>query len=444
MKKWLILVAAAAIAAGAYALWTTKGRPEWTTDSKAALAAYQRGRQAQMKFYFAEAAAAYEEALAHDPDFVAARIALLDTGRIDRDDRESMVAKLRAADRSRLNERERFLLDVVSTDYRDQDARRRVVEEYLERNPRDPWALLFAAGDAWNRQDWPVAERRYRELLEIDPNWVQARNNLGYIAMAQGRFDQAEEQFRTYRYAAPDQANPHDSLGELYVLIGRYEEARTELEAALAVRPDFCASYENLFRLALLDRRPQELEPLASRVAEHCDPELAKRYRCQQVLGLAFLGADANAPWTDERCRDSKKEEHILTHTLALRTGRIDEALAIERQLGDELAKAAEHNPRTADQIRAGLRLLEGQRLLSQGRAAEAVPKLREMDSASTWWGAGGSAVLKLVALETLAEALEKSGDAAGAEEVRTRLRAVNPEFERDWRDLSPLGPPAG
>src|SRR5690606_28835679 len=228
-----------AVAAGTLSWLRASTRREWTTDSKAALVEYERGRQAHMRFYFADARAAYLRALDLDPGFVAAKIALLDS-EVDRDERARLIDELRAVDRETLTERERFLLDVLFARV-DEDpvGRSARIEGYLELHPDDPWALVNAASDSWARQDWEAAEQRYRRLLEVDPNWVLAHNHLGYIAMARGRFAEAESRFRTYKFVAPDQANPHDSLGELLVLLGRYDEARAELEEALAIRPDF-------------------------------------------------------------------------------------------------------------------------------------------------------------------------------------------------------------
>ena len=94
-----------------------------------------------------------------------------------------------------------------------------------------------------------------RRLIEIAPNWVIAYNQLGYIAMSQGRFAEAEEYFTSYRFVAPDQANPHDSLAELYIMIGRYEEAETSLYRSIEIKPDFWAAYDHLAMIEDDDRR---------------------------------------------------------------------------------------------------------------------------------------------------------------------------------------------
>ncbi len=94
--------------------------------------------------------------------------------------------------------------------------------------------------------DFEEAEKLNRRLIEIAPNWVIAYNQLGYIAMSQGRFVEAEEYFTSYRFVAPDQANPHDSLAELYIMIGRYEEAEVSLFRSIEIKPDFWAAYDHL------------------------------------------------------------------------------------------------------------------------------------------------------------------------------------------------------
>jgi len=442
MRKIWIPVALVAVAALAFALWAKRDEREWTTDSPAALAAFERGLEEQMKYYTADAAEEFRRALELDPNFAVAKIRLLDTGGMEKGDRQTrdqLIAELRNTDRSRLTERERFLLDVALANFDDDFARReKVLQGYLEQHPRDPWALMIAATDAWHRQDWEPAEELYGRLLEVDPNWVMARNNLGYMAMAQGRFREAEEQFRTYRYAAPDQANPHDSLGELLVVLGRYDEARSELEEALAVRPDFCASYENLLRLAVLERRPDDLAPLAERVRENCDPRMGVMFTCSVDAGRAFLGENLEMDWDGPECRDVYRQPDPLFHSLALAGGRRDIADGMEEEMRARVAKYGEHDSRGAKNAKAILGLLAGQRLIHDGDPAAAIPHLREVDTDATWWGSGGNAILKLIARAELARALRETGQEKEAREVEARIAEVNPDFVARFADFVP------
>lgn len=436
MRRIALIAVVLALAAGA-AFWLRAAtRKEWTTESPAALAEYERGRQAHMRFYSADARAAFRRALELDPGFVAAKLGLLDS-EVDKEVRARLVAELRAADRERLNERERFLLDIllarVDEDLVGRTAR---IEAYLDRHPDDPWALYSAASDSWVRQDWEVAERRYRRLLEVDPNWVLAHNNLGYIAMAQGRFAEAESRFRTYRFVAPDQANPHDSLGELLVLLGRYDEARAELEEALAIRPDFCASYDNLLRLAVLDRRPGDLDAIATRSRRDCAPDHARKLACMVTVARGFLTGDAEAPWrsADPACEEVNRQPEVLVHRLALVSGRRELALEIERKLRERASSIGSEFPKAAEELGTLIAFFEGQRHSIDGDWPAAIERWRAVDEAGEFWQAGGGGVLKLLARRELAHALRQTGDEAGAAAAIARTRAVNPAFaDQSW-----------
>ncbi len=441
-KLWMILLTLA-VAAGGLAWLFAATRPEWTTGSAAALAEYQKGREAQMKFYFTDAQAAYERALKLDPNFVAAKIALLD-GDKSKEDRRALVEELRAVDRSRLNPRERLMIDVVLARVDgDEAGRAQRIEEFLLEHPRDPWALMIASNDAWSRQDLPTAEQRYRELLEVDPNWLVARNHLGYIAMARGQFDEAEEYFRTYKYVAPDQANPHDSLGELLVLLGRFDEARLELEEALRVRPDFCASYGNLLRAALLERDFASLPDIVERAEAHCDPRTATELFCDGAMARALVTGDYAAPYRDlaERCGKRFDEPTPLGFDLALHTGREAEARAMEEKIRQVREKegvgaAAKH--------RQGIVLdyMTATRAMFEGRYAEGARLLRQVDEASNWWEGNGGGVFRLIVRAKLVQALERAGESEAAARELEALRKLNPAAA-EWASALDFGPPA-
>lgn len=445
MKKlWIAGAAVAVVAAAAFAWYRATAEPGWTTDSPVALEAYQRGRQAQMKFYWTDARAAFHEALAADPDMVVAKIALLDSD-TDKEERTRLVEALREADPQRLNERERLMLEaVLARADRDEPRRAKAVADYLEDHPRDPWALMIASTDAWGRQDFPEAQKLYERLIDVDPNWLLARNHLGYIAMAQGRFAEAEEHFKLYRYVAPDQANPHDSLGELLILLGRYDEARAELEEALRVRPDFCASYQNLLRLEVFARRPEALDPIVDRIVAHCPEPMHQPSRCAAFQGKAFLEGDYDAPWRDpdNPCAGRLTDPEPVTHMLAVLAGRRAEALAIEAATRKRLEEVDAKQPRYGQALRGMLAFMEGQRLLREGAAAEAVARLREAERGMPWWSGDGGGTLRLIVMLTLARAEEEAGDPEASARTLAELRAVNPDFA-GWYGKFPHRPAA-
>lgn len=411
---------------------------EWTTDSEAALGAFRQGLDAEMKYYTAEAREHFQEALALDPDFTAARLLLMELTR-DPEKRQRLLAELQEADLGTLTPRERFLIQYYLADAEGRNQEReQLLATYLEKHPDDPWALAVCSAEAWSQQDWKRAAEQYRRLLDVDPNWVLAHNHLGYVAMAQGRFEEAEEHFRTYAFVAPDQANPHDSMGELLTVLGRYDEARRELEEALRIRPDFCNSYQNLMSVAVLEGRPEELAPLVARARERCDPAMVETLHCGAFLWRSFLSLDFGAPWREEdrpSCLDTMTEGHFLVHRMAVLSGRREVAEEEEARYRARIEELEAKRGAPMERLRAVLLHLEGSRLAIEGQYAEAAERLRQADELIDYWGQGGG-ILKLYNRLNLAYALEHAGETAASRQALDQVRAVNPAFAGFYDEL--------
>lgn len=438
----LVAAALAVLAAAVFVvprLLRDKARA-WTTSSPAALTAFEAGLDARMRFYLLEAAEKFRQALALDPDFAAAKVQLAAVT-IDGDERKRLRQELESIDVSRLSERERFLVEMARAK---RERQAELSASYLAAHPEDPWALYVAAGQAWDREEFSAAAGLYKRLLQVDPNWVLARNNLGYLEMAQARFAAAEEQFRTYAYVAPDQANPHDSLGELLSLVGRYDEARSELERALSIRPDFCASYQHLAGIALFEGKPAEIPPIAARLAEHCPPEMKAGMDCEARFFQAFIGRDFDAPWRDgfASCAGAPGARGILFYRLALLAGRSAEAESEEAAL----AKMVEES-RKSGYSKGKARVLQvealhdqGVRKLGEGDAGAAADLFRAADERASYWGVDEGRT-KLFNKLNLALALDRAGRPQEAEAALASVSDVNPAFARAYASLAELSP---
>src|SRR5687767_14696790 len=271
-------VGALMIIGAAMAFMIMRQEPEWSSSSEEAVHEFNAGLQAERKFYLNEARQHFEAALELDPEFQMAKLKLAERDTTP----DKFKTLLESLDQKKLNNRERFLARyaLLMIDQK-RDEAGRILEKYVRDHPNDPVGVNRLCARSWDSRDWEDAERCYKHLLELDPNWVSAQNHLGYIAMAQGRFGEAEEQFRTYRYIAPDQANPHDSLGELWTAIGRYDEAEKELNEALKVRSDFCASFGHLVTLAMIQNDFAKAEEILARAqTASCSDQELKGLRC--------------------------------------------------------------------------------------------------------------------------------------------------------------------
>jgi len=437
MRKYLIaLIALALLVAGALYVARSRG-DEWTCESTEALSEYERGLDARMKLYGPDAARHFARAVELDPGFVAAKLNLRYYER-DQEARKRITAELEQVDLERLTARERFLVsyELARAEDRGEEAER-ILDGYLERHPNDPFALAIRSAVAWEGQDWEKAEHHYHRLLEVDPNWVVAQNNLGYIAMALGRFADAEEQFRTYKYVAPDQANPHDSMGELLTLLGRYEEAEQELQEALRIKPDFCPSYEHLADLAIVQGKPEDAASGLAGAEEHCPESVTKRLHCQVEWWGAFYSGDYEIAWREESadCRKRMGEGRYLVHRLALMAGRLEEAEVVEGHLRETLESYLESNPVDAKMIGGTLRHMEGSRLAITGSYAEAAKAFKKADKDMVFWGQGAG-ILKLYNQLHLAVALERLGDSEASRRLVEKVAKVNPGFAGFYTEL--------
>ncbi|MGA7617418.1 MAG: tetratricopeptide repeat protein [Thermoanaerobaculia bacterium] len=431
-----ILAGAVIIVAGVSAFMMTRPEPQWTTSSPAALSEFNQGLDAEMKFYQHDAAAHFRKAVELDPNFLAARLRLFMASDMKKDEVEPLRRIISHADLGRLTDRERFLAGMfLAATGNDRNKAEAILDAYLKSHPHDPFALNFRCEQHWGRQAWPAAEKCYQTLIRTDPNWVLAQNRLGYIAMAQGRFGDAERAFETYRYIAPDQSNPHDSLGELLTLLGRYDEAEKELKEAVRIRPDFCAGWQHRISLYLLAGRIDDAEKTLDEFRQigSCSPAVAS-FDCS-VAGWKEAGRGDWKGVADVldrgQCVGMKGDGLALRHLAAIELGDFDTAEKLEAML----RKQIESMPRAGRDTYAGLEQLVGSRLVAQHRYDEAIRTLREADSNLSYQG-DQQWLVKLYVRMRLAQALEASGDVAGAKKLRAEIAAVNPKFEQRFQPL--------
>ncbi len=434
-RFWTALLIAAALAAAGFMVFRQRS-PEWSSESPEAVAEFRRGLDAEMKFYRQEALDHYRRAAELDPGFAMATVkALAFTPRAEKEEVERLEAALARVDTDRLTERERLLVEFRRARQGKENSKaQRLLEAYLAKRPTDPYVLSIRCGQLWDRRDWEAAAQCNRQLIKADPNWVQAQNHLGYLAMAQGEFEAAEELFRTYLYVAPDQANPHDSMGELLTLVGRYTEAEKALEEAVRIKPDFCASWHHLLDNAFLDGKPEKAAAVVARVQEleACEPPVLEALGCRTELWSALARGDLEAAWqatNGPTCPLQRGEVPVLAHRIALLTGRLAEADAMEAKVRKEaeLHKDEEFYP-------AFLAHMRGLRHLVEGQARQAAESFRQTDERLVYWG-DGQGIFKLFNRLDLAHALAAAGERAASDEVRAEIQRINPHFYNGFRD---------
>jgi tetratricopeptide (TPR) repeat protein len=143
--------------------------------------------------------------------------------------------------------------------------------------PAEQAETWFARASEWDNDPalWDDAVAAYRRVVEIEPSYAAAWNNLGLLLHRMGRYDEADTAYR--------QALVHDgrcceaayNLGALHEDRGLVEEAIGFYGDALAVAPDYADAHFNLAGALARAGRTEE-------AAQHWQ---------------RYLDLDAGSPW---------------------------------------------------------------------------------------------------------------------------------------------------
>jgi tetratricopeptide (TPR) repeat protein len=136
----------------------------------------------------------------------------------------------------------------------------------------------YEAGTLFVQGFLEEAALSYRKLLELEPDNVQARANLGVVAKDLGALDEAERHLRHAVALAPGYLSARGHLGPVLLAAGRYEEAWPWYE-------DRWANFATADGLPSPAARPQV--PLPQWKGE--PPELAIRVKDNRVRGARLL-----------------------------------------------------------------------------------------------------------------------------------------------------------
>ena len=235
---------------------------EATTSSMEAYESYLKGREEFEKMYYGDAIKPLEKAIELDPDFAMAYFYLgfthISIGNVKAAQEAFQKAKALA---HKVTERERLYIEAAYSAMveRDWEVRYRFIQELIQKYPKEKLAH-FWQGVYYRGRDYEMAIAEQNKVLELDPDYGLAHNELGYDYLALRNFDKSVEHFQKYSSLNPKDANPLDSLGEAYFLMGRLDEAIAKYKEALAVEPGFLTPNFCLAYISALKENPPEAE----------------------------------------------------------------------------------------------------------------------------------------------------------------------------------------
>jgi len=111
-------------------------------------------------------------------------------------------------------------------------------EKASARSPKDIGPLTLVAMLLELQQKTHEAQKRYQQVLEIEPGAPVAANNLAWILAQTGEdLDRAMQLALTAKSALPESGEVADTLGWIYYKKGLYAKAVTALQVAVAKQP---------------------------------------------------------------------------------------------------------------------------------------------------------------------------------------------------------------
>jgi predicted TPR repeat methyltransferase len=107
-------------------------------------------------------------------------------------------------------------------------------------------AWLTTAMERHQREDFDAAAQAYRQVLDVDPDHVDALHYLGVVYYQLNQANQALPLLEKAVSLAPADATCKSNLGLVLLAVGDTEKAIEWFRAALQLQPDFADAYNNL------------------------------------------------------------------------------------------------------------------------------------------------------------------------------------------------------
>jgi tetratricopeptide (TPR) repeat protein len=327
------------------------GKIPITTKSEDARKEFLLGRDLSEKLQAQESVEHFNKAVALDPEFASAELALANAAPTAKDFFDHLNKAVALADRT--SEGERILILANQAGSNGEVVKQR---EYLEKLvsmfPNDERAHFNLGAFEFAQQDYPQAIEHLKKAPELAPNYSPAYNMLGYTYRQVDDYANAEQAFKKYIELIPNDPNPYDSYAELLLKMGKFSDSVEQYRKALAIDPHFVPSHFGSAAALMYMGKPNDAEAELQKMAEvsRNDGELRTAY-----FGMAVAASDAGH--LDKAVQAMDKE-----YAVAEKKNDVAAMAADLQAKGNIIAEMPKYDL-AAEQFDRSLQLIEGSNL---------------------------------------------------------------------------------
>ncbi|MDD5053280.1 MAG: tetratricopeptide repeat protein [Sulfuricurvum sp.] len=120
--------------------------------------------------------------------------------------------------------------------------------------------LTIAAFCADQCEQYDEAQKYWRDAIEMQPEYIDAYNNLGILLKKLKRFDEAEDVYQRAILLSENDPKLYNNLANLCVETGNFEKADHAYAKAISIDPEYAEAYHNLGKLYKRMHRYTEAE----------------------------------------------------------------------------------------------------------------------------------------------------------------------------------------
>src|SRR5580698_2510896 len=260
-----------------------------TTSSEEAKKEFLEGRDLSDRLLGQESFQHFDKAIALDPDFASAELALATNSNTAKEFFEHQKKAMALADKVSEGEKLLILANEAAANG-DAAKQKEDLEKLVAAYPNDERAQFALGNYYFGQQELDQALERYKKTADLAPNYSPTYNILGYAYRQQGDYAAAEQAFKKYIELIPNDPNPYDSYAELLLKMGKFEESVVQYRKALSLDDNFNPSRFGVAGDLMYLGKSAEAEAELQAMAGHArnDGELRTAY-----FGMAVLASDS-------------------------------------------------------------------------------------------------------------------------------------------------------